>query len=173
MSFIRMYSLWLAWVSGAALALAPGSGVAGEPAGGVDFARDVRPLFTTHCTACHGGVKQAGGLSFISRDQALAEADSGSAAIVPGDPEGSELLRRVASTDEAERMPPPEHGRGLSAEEIDVLRAWIAAGAEWQAHQVERHPAKPLSRPGRRRRSQALGGQPRCHEAIEARLSPG
>jgi len=133
-SFIRTYSLWLAWVSGAGLALAPGSGVAGEPAGQVDFARDVRPIFNTHCTACHGGVKRAGGLSFISRDQALAEADSGSAAIVPGDPEGSELLRRVASTDEVERMPPPEHGRGLSADEIAMLRAWIAAGAEWQAH---------------------------------------
>ena len=142
-----MQSLWLAWVSGAALALAPGSGVAGEPAGGVDFARDVRPLFTTHCTACHGGVKQAGGLSFIARDQALAEADSGSVAIVPGDPEGSELLRRVASTDEAERMPPPEHGRGLSADEIAVLRAWIASGAEWQAHwsfEPPRDPAPPV-----------------------------
>ncbi len=146
MSSSRMLSLWLGWVSGAALALAPGSGVTDEPAGGVDFARDVRPLFTTHCTACHGGVKQAGGLSFVARDRALAEADSGSMAIVPGDPEGSELLRRVASTDEAERMPPPENGRGLSADEIDVLRAWIAAGAEWQAHwsfEPPRDPAPP------------------------------
>ncbi|MFM9058696.1 MAG: hypothetical protein ACKOSQ_06205, partial [Planctomycetaceae bacterium] len=42
----------------------------------VDFARDVRPLLNAHCTACHGGVKMAGGISFLGRETALAEGDS-------------------------------------------------------------------------------------------------
>jgi hypothetical protein len=117
----------------ALLGLTP-SGLAAGLAAEVDFARDVRPLLTTHCTVCHGGVKKAGGLSFIARETAVVEGDSGSLAIVPGDPGESELLRRVASDDESERMPPPEHGRALHPDEVAVLEAWIAAGAAWQPH---------------------------------------
>ena len=53
----------------------------------VSFNAHIRPIFTKHCTACHGGVKQAGGLSFIYREQALGECDSGLRPIVPGDVE--------------------------------------------------------------------------------------
>ena len=100
----------------------------------VDFDRDVRPIFNAHCVACHGGVKKAGGVSFIARSDALAEADSGVAAIVPGDAAASELVRRVTSADEAERMPPPDHGRALTAVEVATLRAWIDGGAVWADH---------------------------------------
>jgi hypothetical protein len=109
----------------------------------VDFARDIRPLLTSHCTACHGGVKKAGGISFIAQETATAEGDSGQRPIVPGDGEASELLRRVASTDEAERMPPPDHGRQLTPAEIDLLRRWIAEGAPWRAHWSFEPPVDP------------------------------
>jgi hypothetical protein len=100
----------------------------------VEFDRDVRPLLNAHCVACHGGVKKAGGVSFIARSEALVEADSGVAAIVPGDAAASELVRRVTAADEAERMPPPDHGRALTAREVATLRAWIDSGATWTEH---------------------------------------
>src|SRR5687767_11935808 len=79
----------------------------------VDFARDIRPLFNKQCTSCHGGVKRAGGISFLSPEGATAVAKSGEHAIVPGDPDKSELLKRITSTDDDERMPPSDHGPAL------------------------------------------------------------
>jgi mono/diheme cytochrome c family protein len=99
----------------------------------VDFNRDVRPIFNAHCLACHGGVKQSSGLSFIYRDKALAGGESGEPAITPGDPDASYLMDRITSTDE-DRMPPAEHGPRLSTREIETLRAWIAQGATWAEH---------------------------------------
>ena len=62
--------------------------------------------------------------------EATAKSDRGGyAAIVPGDVEQSELVRRITSNDESERMPPAEHGKPLSAAEIDLLKRWIEAGA--------------------------------------------
>ncbi|MFM7245463.1 MAG: PSD1 and planctomycete cytochrome C domain-containing protein [Planctomycetaceae bacterium] len=113
----------------------------------VDFDRDVRPLLAVHCVACHGGVKKAGGLSFLARDAAVVAGDSGAEAIVPGDPTTSEVVRRVTSADESERMPPPEHGRQLTPAEVATLRAWIEAGAPWRAHwsfDPPRDPSRPV-----------------------------
>jgi hypothetical protein len=109
----------------------------------VDFDRDVRPLLAAHCTACHGGVKKAGGISFLAREQAVVAGDSGAEAIVPGDPAASELLRRVTSSDESERMPPPEHGRALAPAEVATLRAWIEGGAGWKPHWSFEPPRDP------------------------------
>ena len=99
-----------------------------------DFNRDIRPLFARHCTACHGGVKAAGSISLVYRERALADGKSGRRTIVPGDPDASELIRRVESGDPDERMPQPEHGPALSAEEVATLRAWIREGAPWSEH---------------------------------------
>ena len=107
-------------------------GVAIELAKGddsIDFRRDVQPLLKIHCFSCHGPEKQQGGLRFDISSGAFAKSDSGEPAIVSGDPEKSELLRRVLSTDEFDRMPPK--GDRLSAAQIDVLRRWIKAGASW------------------------------------------
>ena len=116
-----------------ALALAAGlpAVAAEEP---VEFNRDIRPLLTRHCTACHGGVKAAGGVSFLDRRQAMAAGDSGKPTIVPNDPAASEILRRVRSTDPDVLMPPPDHGKSLSTAEIDTLERWIRQGAPWQEH---------------------------------------
>lgn len=110
------------------------SGAYGAPPvdGRVGFNESVRPIFVKHCLACHGGVKQAGGLSFVWRETALAEADSGAAAIVPGDSTASALIERVGQTDDDLRMPPADHGPRLTADEVGVLRRWIDAGAQWE-----------------------------------------
>ncbi|QJE94856.1 PSD1 and planctomycete cytochrome C domain-containing protein [Luteolibacter luteus] len=100
----------------------------------VDFAHDVRPILNSHCTACHGGVKEAGEVSFIYRDKALGKGESGKQIIVPGDPDGSEMMARILSTDPDEVMPKPEHGPPLPAKEIETLRQWIKEGAKWGEH---------------------------------------
>ena len=108
----------------------------------VSFDQQVRPLFVKHCLACHGGVKQAGGLSLVWRDTALAGGDSGQV-ITPGDSEGSYLIERVVDPDEDYRMPPVEHGRRLNEEETAILRAWIEQGAPWQQPWSLRVPTPP------------------------------
>ena len=84
--------------------------------GKVDFGHDIRPILTKHCTSCHGGVKEAGGISFVSRDRAMAEGESGEHPVVPGDPAKSDMLRRIRSTDPDEVMPKPKHGPPLVRE---------------------------------------------------------
>ena len=100
----------------------------------VSFNDDIRPIFAKHCVGCHGGVKQASGLSFIYREMALAEADSGLAAIVPGHAADSYLMDRVTDPDPESRMPPGDHGAALTAEQIELLKRWIDQGAEWEQH---------------------------------------
>ncbi|MEM0897448.1 MAG: DUF1553 domain-containing protein [Verrucomicrobiota bacterium] len=101
----------------------------------IDFAEQINPIFVKHCAACHGGVKDAGGINFIYREKALAEGKSGLRAIVPGNPNESELLYRVTlPPDDDDIMPKPEHGPPLSKEEVEMLRQWIAEGAEWSGH---------------------------------------
>ena len=82
----------------------------------VRFNEDIRPIFAEHCVACHGGVKQASGLSFVYHENVLAGGESGAPAVVPGDPEASYLLERVTDPDPESRMPPAEHGPPLSAD---------------------------------------------------------
>jgi hypothetical protein len=112
----------------------------------VEFNRDIRPILTKHCTACHGGVKEAGGISFIMRDSATSEGESGEIPIVPGNPAKSDMLRRILSKDPDEVMPKPKHGPPLSAAEAKLVERWIAEGAEWQEHwafEPVKDPAPP------------------------------
>lgn len=102
------------------------------PASPVDFRRDVQPILAQRCFRCHGPDQAEGGLRLNSGEAALAELDSGQHAIVPGKPDASELLVRVAATDDSLRMPP--EGKPLTPEQIQVLQTWIADGATWQDH---------------------------------------
>lgn len=94
------------------------------------FHSKVLPIFRSECFRCHGE-KVQGGLQLNSRERALKGGDSGLPAITVGSPERSELLNRVCSTTEGERMPPT--GKGLTPEQIEVLRQWIKSGAPWPA----------------------------------------
>jgi len=98
----------------------------------VDFSTDVKPIINKKCIICHGGVRAKAGFSLLFRDLALAKTKSGKRAIIPGDPKGSELIRRIKETDPDERMP-YKHER-LSDEEVSILTRWIKQGAKWGDH---------------------------------------
>ncbi|MEY3896126.1 MAG: hypothetical protein RLZZ214_1646 [Verrucomicrobiota bacterium] len=126
----------------------------------VEFNRDIRPILTKHCTVCHGGVKEAGEVSFIYREKALRKGKSGEHPIVPGKPAESDMLRRLRSSDPDEVMPKPKHGPPLAEREIALVERWISQGAEWQNHwsfvppketpvekiSAEKWPSAPLDR---------------------------
>ncbi len=100
----------------------------------INFTRDVQPILNKNCVACHGGVKEAGGVSFIFRDQVLGKGESGKTVVVPGKPEESEMIARVITDDPDDLMPQPDHGPRLSDADVETLRKWIAEGAEWGEH---------------------------------------
>jgi mono/diheme cytochrome c family protein len=103
------------------------------PKPAVDFARDIQPILAEHCLACHGPEKGRGGFRLTSRAATLAATDSGTPAVVPGQPEASELFRRLTTTDLDERMP-PRTKEPLKSAEIAKLRHWIAEGVAWTEH---------------------------------------
>ncbi len=98
----------------------------------VDFSSEVKPVLNKKCISCHGGVKAQGGFSVLFRDEALAVTESGKPAIIPGDPDGSEMIKRLVSNDPETRM--PYKHEPLDKEEIDLLRRWIKQGAKWGDH---------------------------------------
>jgi len=95
------------------------------------FDTAIQPLLR-RCLQCHGPDQAKAGLRLDTREAATKALRSGERAIAPGSPADSELLRRVCSTRRGERMPP--QGPSLTAEQVDVLRGWIAEGAEWPPH---------------------------------------
>lgn len=100
------------------------------------FNRDIRPILSENCFFCHGqDAKDKGGeLRLDIREQAVANRD-GVFAIVPGNPEKSEIIRRILSKDPDEVMPPPEaHMAALPSKDIDTLKRWIKAGATYEPH---------------------------------------
>jgi mono/diheme cytochrome c family protein len=109
------------------------------------FENKIRPLLVEHCQQCHGEKKQWAGLRLDSREAMLKGGDSGPA-IVPGKPDESELLLRVTEQDDDLRMPPAESSPALSAEQVAVLRRWIADGAAWPAAVVQAPDARELAR---------------------------
>lgn len=100
----------------------------------VDFTRDVQPILNKNCIACHGGVKEAGEVSFIFRDQVLGKGESGKTVVVPGKIEESEMIARIITNDPDELMPQPDHGPRLSEADVETLRKWISEGAVWGEH---------------------------------------
>jgi hypothetical protein len=102
----------------------------------VDFNRDIRPILSDNCYACHGpdATKRKAGLRLDLKEGALGKLKSDNVAIVPGDLTQSELIARITARDEDDRMPPLKTGKHLSEAQIDLLRRWIAQGAEWQPH---------------------------------------
>ena len=113
------------------------------PSDRIRFNRDVRPILADHCFTCHGSDARTreADLRLDIADGASARRD-GAAIIVPGQPDASELFRRITAGDPAERMPPVEHDP-LSADEIDTLRRWIASGAEYEPHWAFITPRRP------------------------------
>lgn len=98
-----------------------------EAEDGVDYQKQIKPILRERCVACHGALKSEGGLRLDTAIAAKKGGDSG-AAIVAGNVAESVLLRRIASKDDSERMPP--EGEHLTDAQQDLLRRWIEAGAK-------------------------------------------
>jgi hypothetical protein len=105
------------------------SPVSGKDRPRVDYEHDVLPLLKSRCYQCHDGRKSRSGLRLDVKIRALRGGDSGTPAIVPGNSNKSELIRRLTTTDKKEVMPPK--GKRLSAAEVRLLRDWIDSGASW------------------------------------------
>ncbi|MEM9420723.1 MAG: PSD1 and planctomycete cytochrome C domain-containing protein [Planctomycetota bacterium] len=109
----------------------------------VGFNEHIRPILASNCAACHGGVKKSGGLSFVFRDEAIAQGDSGNMSIVPGDVAASYLVEKITSDDPLIRMPPPDHGPALSEQQVALVKKWIEQGADWEEHWAFVKPEAP------------------------------
>ena len=112
--------------------------VLGHPANGADapnFNRDVRPILSDRCFACHGpdAVHREADLR-LDDFQSLTRDRDGYNVVTPKNPGASELISRITTDDPDLRMPPPELGKDLTDAEIEILRQWIAGGAEVRAH---------------------------------------
>ena len=108
-----------------------------------DFNREIRPILSRNCFACHGPDEhdRRGGLRLDDRAAATSELESGATAIVPGKPAASELVARIRSSDADLVMPPPESNHVLTAAQKDLLEKWIAADAPYAAHWAYVPPA--------------------------------
>jgi len=110
-----------------------------EEHGKPDFARDIRPILSDHCFACHGPDEQT-----RQADLRLDTANGLSGVVSNSDPSGSELLARVNSRDDDLKMPPPEFHKPLSAPQRRLLKAWIESGANIEQHWAFQAPRKPV-----------------------------
>jgi hypothetical protein len=101
----------------------------------VEFNRDVRPILSENCFACHGfdAAGRKAGLRLDTRAGATAT-NKGVTAVVPGKPQASELIRRILASDPDDVMPPPKSGKQLTAAQKETLRRWIEQGAPYQSH---------------------------------------
>lgn len=116
------------------------SAVGASAKGPVQFNRDIQPILSDNCYACHGpdeGHRKAK-LRLDVRESAIDRE-----AIVPGQPGASELMVRILSADPDEVMPPPDSHKTLTPEQQELLKRWIAEGAVYQKHWAYEPPVKP------------------------------
>ncbi len=110
----------------------------------LEFNRDIRPILSNKCFACHGPDANKREADLRLDQAASATQVRGEYQVVfPGDAEQSELVSRILSHDSDEQMPPPEFNKPLTVEEISLLKQWIVEGAKWQDH----WSFSPLTRP--------------------------
>ena len=131
-------------ISSILLSLAALSPAAQSDAASPDFDREVRPILADNCFACHGPDKEGrkGKLRLDQREKA-GKVSGMNSVVVAGDREDSELWYRITTEYGDDRMPPPDHAKSLTAEEIETLGKWIDAGAPWAEHWAFVSPVKP------------------------------
>src|ERR1043166_4214373 len=126
------------------LALCP-AWPAAQAASAVQFNRDIRPVLSENCFACHGPDAHArkAGLRFDTKEGIFERTPKHDPAVVPGHLDQSELWRRINATDPDEVMPPPKSRKVLKPGQKELLRKWILAGAPWQGHWAYIKPERP------------------------------
>ena len=124
--------------------LIPATSAFADPAAEVDFSRDIRPILSENCFACHGPDKEnrKGKLRLDLKESAFQERDS-YPAFTPGNLEESETWFRLNTEDSEEVMPPPKSNKHLNKEEKELIRKWIVQGAQWNKHWAFEPPRKP------------------------------
>jgi len=132
------------WTLAIAVACAASPADAAAP---IDFNRDIRPILSNNCFFCHGpdeNERQGGsdGLRLDTAEGALAD-QGGRAAVTPGKPDTSELIRRITTVDADELMPPAKTGKKLTAREVSLLTEWIRQGAPYAQHWSYNKPSRP------------------------------
>jgi hypothetical protein len=126
---------------------------ANDPAQETRFDRDIRPILSENCFACHGpdAEQRKAGLRLDDGVDAYEEKESGLPTIVPAKRTHSELFLRIASDDPREKMPPPSFSKTLTAEQIELIGKWIDEGARWEQHwslaPMQRHPLPEVQDP--------------------------
>jgi hypothetical protein len=110
----------------------------------VSFNRDVRPILSDNCFACHGfdSKTRKAGLRLDVPESALQANKDGKTAIKPGQLDTSEVWQRIITQDVDDVMPPPDSHKTLTAEQKDILRRWILQGAPYQKHWAFERPVK-------------------------------
>ncbi|HWQ36817.1 MAG TPA: DUF1553 domain-containing protein [Blastocatellia bacterium] len=113
-------------------AVAAASSQARSAAGRVDFNREIRPILSDNCFACHGPdeKQRMARLRLDTKEGAFARPG----VIVPGDAASSRLIKRISSTDPKTVMPPPDSGHKLTEQQITLIRRWVDEGAQWTEH---------------------------------------
>jgi hypothetical protein len=140
------------WLTAAAARSAV-AGALSRPSQTIEFNRDIRPILSDNCFACHGPDKnkRKADLRLDTQEGLLGKAGH-TGVVVPGKPDDSELWRRISSKSADERMPPAEFGKVLSDADRQLFHAWIEQGAKWEGHwaflPVSR-PQPPVVKPGR------------------------
>ena len=114
------------------------------PGESTDYNRDIRPLLSRSCFACHGPDEEArkANLRLDLRDGALAQR-KGTPSIVPGDRSKSELYARIISENHDDQMPPEDFGHALDRVEIETIGRWIDEGAPYERHWAFIPPVQP------------------------------
>ena len=129
------------WLAVSCCVVAPaGVSAAADVSPRLSYNRDIRPILVENCFSCHGAdsAGRRAGLRLDRREDAI---DSG--ALVPGDPDSTVILDRVYSDDPDEVMPPPALKKTLTPEQKELLRRWVAEGAEYEPHWSFIPPRKP------------------------------
>jgi mono/diheme cytochrome c family protein len=110
----------------------------------VEFNRDIRPIFSENCFACHGPdkPKRKADLRLDNAEGAFADL-GGHFALVPKKPGESALHQRLTEKDPRRRMPPASTGKSLSPQQVALIRRWIEQGAHYQKHWALIPPRRP------------------------------
>ena len=171
MNVVRLFAV--------ALAFLPRAGRADEST--IKFNRDIRPILAENCFTCHGPDKnkREADLRLDTQAGALAATRRTITQSCLANLRRANCSRASRADDEAMRMPPMTTDKKLSARQVELLRAWIAAGAAWQEHwsytPIERprlstsaqaaHPIDAFLRRASGRGGSRAGGRGRSRDA--------
>ncbi len=138
-------------------------------AGKLDFNRDIRPILSDNCFACHGfDAKTRKADLRLDTPEGAYQATDGIAPVKPGDPDASTLIQRILSDDKDDVMPPPETHKKITPAQVEILKRWIAEGAEYKKHWSFETPHKPALPEVRNPKSEVRNG---IDNFIQARLA--